>query len=774
MDPGISSLNVPSDIQDMTGSNNLVYTTSANGLIIYGITTPPVAHVPVTAQVEIPKNTGVAVLPNSFSLAPTQTIDGPTSQTLVWNLNLGPSTSQTITWRSALTDLQPGEVRQVTLNTAIQQGSSGFTLAPLDVAVAFPVQTLQIPVQIVVPGAKAIADAADAAGQLGNADLANRLGDLSMALTNVVQNPTSDIFKSQTLADLDALVQLLSDNPTLSGFTSGLTTAHGAIVAATTAADVQAAVNQLGTALDTLDTALSDLAHHNVEVFLSPNTQVAQPQTPTDFEVRLHNIGNDTTTYDLSLAGLPQGVSGQLSQSTVTLDRDGFASVTVTLTPPATELQAFNFTVTVAPEGAAEIARNVTGSLTARQEFVSVVAVNATPPFTDPGGSVDVSAKILNAVNREQPALVSCVVKDSAGQTVFTSQPVATTLTVLTSLTTVDLGTLDTTNLTPGEYAILVSVTTPAGQPVPGGSGEGRLLIGSPVTANESLTSDTLPIGDGTVTNSLEIDSHQPPVGPLSVVAAIPVPNAGGVAQNGNLLYVGAADGIRVYDVTDPSQPQLLRTVGQGAAVLRVHGDTLIALQGVSNFVVSIYSLTDPTTPQFVGSTSNIFYYNLAQQMLVTDTHVFVPVLVPTFFNSNHDIFSQAGDLLSIDISNIFSPHLDGVLLNTHGTDNDGIDVVGGADLSGGDFAMWSAVQVDPTTLLVASTTATGTDTQTGVGRHQRRGHQRSDPHDHRRPPGPPRDRASDGDLAPGQPGPGHGQHRGMAGQLHRRRRTRR
>lgn len=59
---------------------------------------------------------------------------------------------------------------------------------------------------------------------------------------------------------------------------------------------------------------------------------------------------------------------------------------------------------------------------------------------------------------------------------------------------------------------------------------------------------------------------------------------------------------------------------------------------------------------------------------------------------------------------------MDGVLLNTHGTDNDGIDAGSGYDESGGNFIMWSAVQVDPTTLLVASTTATGGDTQDGVG----------------------------------------------------------
>ena len=52
-------------------------------------------------------------------------------------------------------------------------------------------QTVQIPVNVVVPGAAAIASAAVAAGQLGNTNLADRLNDLSTALTNLVENPTS-------------------------------------------------------------------------------------------------------------------------------------------------------------------------------------------------------------------------------------------------------------------------------------------------------------------------------------------------------------------------------------------------------------------------------------------------------------------------------------------------------------------------------------------------------------------------------------------------------
>ncbi len=74
-------------------------------------------------------------------------------------------------------------------------------------------QTVQIPVDVVVPGAAAIANAATAAGQLGNTNLADRLNDLSTALTNLVENPTSQVYRSQAQASLTAVVGLIGVRP---------------------------------------------------------------------------------------------------------------------------------------------------------------------------------------------------------------------------------------------------------------------------------------------------------------------------------------------------------------------------------------------------------------------------------------------------------------------------------------------------------------------------------------------------------------------------------
>ena len=102
---------VPSDIVDLTGDSNYIYTTSADGLIIYQIAVPPPDL--VTADVEVPKNTVVA---GSFNIAPTQIITSdPNFDTLEWDLSLPGGGSQTLTWQSTVTGLQAGASQTVAL-----------------------------------------------------------------------------------------------------------------------------------------------------------------------------------------------------------------------------------------------------------------------------------------------------------------------------------------------------------------------------------------------------------------------------------------------------------------------------------------------------------------------------------------------------------------------------------------------------------------------------------------------------------------------------------
>lgn len=594
--------------------------------------------------------------------------------------------------------------------------TSGPALAPVT-------QSLAVTVDVVVPGAAAIGTASTAATTLGETSLALQLHNLSTALTNLVRDPTSAVFNGQVLASLDAVSGLLGADPFLAPIVGTLASSRAAIAAATTPPAVLAAADTLGAALGTVGTTLSDEAQHNFTLALTPNSQVVQPQAPARFQAAIQNTGTQATTYDLSLAGLPAAVTGVLGQPTVTLDPGQGAFLAVTLTSTsASALDAFTFTLNAVAEGAPAIQQSVAGALAARGALVQVASVTTNPAFTPAGGQVGVSARILNAVNRQQAAKVSYTVADAGGHVLFTSTPVATTLNVLTTLTTVDLGTLDTTGFANGPVKITVDVADASGVPIAGATGQGSLFIGSPVIAVESTTPGDLPQGDGVVSNSLTVSASAPPSGSLGLVGQQSLAGAGGVARSGNLVYAAGSNGISVYDVTNPANPQLIRTVplpfdpGADSRVLRVRGDRLVAALGGDDVTIAVYSLAAPQDPQLMGTSAPI-PYNFLQDLDLTDTHAYIATAAFVYNSSNNDIYSHSGTLLSVDISDPTNPHLDGVLDNVNGTNNDGVGMADNIDQSGGNFNIWSIAQADPNTLLIGTTTVTGTDTQAGVGR---------------------------------------------------------
>jgi uncharacterized membrane protein/transglutaminase-like putative cysteine protease len=724
----VSTLAEPSLVNQMAAAGGLLYTTNSAGL---GINRAgALAGIPVTAKVQVPSGTGVAVVANSFSLAPTQILHGATFDTLIWNLTLAPgSAGQTLTWQSAVSNLQPGEVRPVALNPIIDFTSLGtadeLTLTPTVVAGVPTTQTIQIPVRVVVPGADAIANAAVSAGQLNNGALANRLNDLSTALTNLVQDPANAIYKSQALASLDSIIRLLAADPVVSDNLGGLTDARGALAAAATTADLQAAVSDLGSVLASLALRLADEAAHGLTLSLRPNSRTVFPSVPADFPLVLQNIGSQPTTYDLSVTGLPASVTGVFVQNGHPIQKltlqpgqridGGSSGVTLELTETSGSLFPTGFAVTATAEAAPEISQTAAGSLSVRASFVNVTEVAASPPFTNPGAPVSVTAKVLNAVNQQQTAQASFTVTDPAGQVLFSSSPVSFTLTVQAALATVDLGSFPTTGLALGSYVIQVSVTDVSGMPLPGGTGQGTVLIGTPVTGSLSVSPNTLPPGTGMVTNALSIASQLTLPDPLTLVGQVQTtPLSTTVALGGNLAYVAGTNGIDIVDVGTPSHPQLLSTFGQtdivqnGLTIVRQDtiGGTSYLLVGTTAstnagmFSLLVYSLAaGPLNPQLVSNTP--FAYEFMNEMLVQGT----TVLVPTFgyeFDFFGDITDQFGSVLAIDVGDPAAPTLGSVLFNSRPAPR------------GGDTPQFGGVLVNNQTAYIASTTSTGTDFMNG------------------------------------------------------------
>ena len=105
------------------------------------------------------------------------------------------------------------------------------------------------------------------------------------------------------------------------------------------------------------------------------------------------------------MSGLPAGVTAAFSQTVgdapagPVASPTGSTTVTLTLTESGDTLIPANFTVTATAEDAPEITLSTPGQLTLRDESILVAGVATNPPFTNPGGQVDVTAQIQSVVN---------------------------------------------------------------------------------------------------------------------------------------------------------------------------------------------------------------------------------------------------------------------------------------------------------------------------------------------------------------------------------------
>ena len=116
-----------------------------------------VGSIPVTAEVQVPNGTGVAVVPNSFNIAPTTIIPGTDYDTLEWNLTLNQDApNQTLTFQTEVSALQPGETRAATLQSTVaftSEGVNGQVALPAQNVFAAQVLGLTPATQTVAPGA---------------------------------------------------------------------------------------------------------------------------------------------------------------------------------------------------------------------------------------------------------------------------------------------------------------------------------------------------------------------------------------------------------------------------------------------------------------------------------------------------------------------------------------------------------------------------------------------------------------------------------------------
>ncbi|MEZ6073684.1 MAG: hypothetical protein R3C10_26240 [Pirellulales bacterium] len=91
-----------------------------------------------------------------------------------------------------------------------------------------------------------------------------------------------------------------------------------------------AAIDAVALALEAFELVATSLVPHQFQAQLVPNQLIALPGNPARFDIALENQGNSPTTYQLSVNGLPEGVEGTFSRSTITLQPGEFVNGNLT------------------------------------------------------------------------------------------------------------------------------------------------------------------------------------------------------------------------------------------------------------------------------------------------------------------------------------------------------------------------------------------------------------------------------------------------------------
>ena len=635
---------------------------------VAGANDPSVTEM-ATEAFSIPEVQGISleVNPDVVNTTPGSSVPATLTVTNIGNvglnniaLDLQVSTGLTVSGLSSVT-LGVGE--SITQNLTLNVGGS----APLNEILAatftptagLSPKSVTIAVQVVDSAAQSAADAALAASDAGRPELGGTLRELSAAMTALAENLDDPVLQSRVCALVASVLEQFNA-AAFDPFVAALTTAKTAVCSAATSGEIQTALNDISGILTSVGDALQTADAFPFEISLTPNSAVALPNTPTNFDISLTNTGTQIITYNLSLGTLPPGITGSLDNTSVTLGPGEFipaiqtGSATVTITQPVQELTAFEFVVTasVAPG----VAKAAIGTFTARDEEIDVTRVDVEPSFGDPGDSVDVSARIFNAVNQTRNFKVFYEVLDPASATIFTSTPQQVELTVSSSLDEVDLGALDTTGFALGTHTIKVTVTELDDTPVPGAMAQAPLLIGSPVVATLSVDQEEVPPCDTTVPTALDIQTTiaLPPadIDILDIVDTAGSATSVVVDKDEGLAYVCGTEDVTVMDVSDPEDVQVVTTFATGISgfwgTCALNGDQLIVTHPVGlTTKIQVYSLVDPRAPVFIGSNTipGIFLTG----MFVDNDAAFVSTQgIATIGRTPRDLF---GDLTSFDLT---------------------------------------------------------------------------------------------------------------------------
>jgi uncharacterized membrane protein len=307
---------------------------------------------------------------SGYTVDPSKTSPGPDSSSsaqVVWNaLVLQGVNASEFQVSGTVTNMTPGEVRQISTGTTVAVTTTASTGQRIPNTISLPALTvaaehiisLTPPVQTVDRNATATYTVTlfnplptDVTYQLS----LDGLGGMTVTLPSSVAVPAG-----QTVT-----VPLQVSVPA-----GAIPCTQVFEVQAQTAAGAQDAVE--GQLTVAAEVALPSLAVH---LALTPPTVTAGQGTSAVYTVAVTNVGEATDTYNLAVTGLPPGITASFSPATITVPpgASNFRDVTLILTPaPGTAAGSDPFTVTATSQTRSSVQSSAPGTLKVVSQGVSV------------------------------------------------------------------------------------------------------------------------------------------------------------------------------------------------------------------------------------------------------------------------------------------------------------------------------------------------------------------------------------------------------------------
>ena len=707
---------------------------------------------------------GASLDPSTLTVAPGGTVNATLDLSSIGNVAPGPVTL-TATAPTGITVNGLTSPATVPLNGLITEALSftaaanlanntyTVTLTASYTASGGTAQQVPFDVPLVVTGFGTCAvSAAAVASQVGKTVLATDLGALVTDINAAAGTPTNSALQSRVVSDMHLI---LINELTAAYFQSivpSLTAATNAVASATSAT-LLTALGNLNTALCPLGTLLSQANLTNSTITIAPSDALSQmggatgPGLPAVWTITLTNGAPTLQVYDLSVTGVPSGVTVQFSQPTITLGPGGseYGGVTLTLTPGATFNQPFSFNVVATPVGATNFAVSTPGTLLVRPESIYIDEVTATPQFANPGTSVTVTARVFAVVNEEFQTYGQLTLTDPNGNVLYPGyQSTALTLTPSTAVQTITFPAINTTSFINGVYTLSVQTDNP-GHAVSSNTAIASLLIGSPLSAVLTANPSAVTPGSSSVQVELTLNRNRvtnPVSTLLGTVQVNGIPQNMVLYPNGKqqLAYVCSDSVLNIVDVTNPASPTLLSTFGgslltQGGAVTgfqqvgcgiynsdlivsysRPHGDTST---GLTPTYFAVFSLANPLTPTQVGSVSSISRSDGAGVYVLGNDALFLQN--DSIFGFLNVIEQQNGDVDAVSLADapatgvvslVSDLYPCGGINSTTGNCNNSVTVNGtsvpNAQYSGGPYPIEGGTEVNSTTFYLASSSSSG------------------------------------------------------------------